>query len=171
MRLNLSKWAPDTPLAEIGIIKSSSFDVTADHIINEYGYARLLSVDGGNDEKMVLHDLYLCDRVMAEQGIIIVDDYFSEGWPGVSCACARYFLDDGSRFRPFAISPNKVYLTSRDHLAFYRRELALYRKESPSNCSTESMFGYDVDICSPIEGAASKWKRFIKQVTHIGSVL
>lgn len=141
---NLGRWAPGAASDGVGIIKSSSYDVKPSDLVSEYGRVRLLSVDGGHDEQTVLHDLSICDEIMDERGVVIIDDYFNERWPGVSSACARYLLDPATKFRPFAISPNKVYMACHDQTERYRERAR--SRESAFFDKTQMVFGHDVDI-------------------------
>ena len=44
---------------------------------------RLFSVDGGHTAELARHDMLTADGAIGEQGIIILDDFFNEAWPGV----------------------------------------------------------------------------------------
>ena len=56
----------------------------------------------------------------------------------------RYLLDRGSALRPFAISPNKVYLTAPKNIEFYRSRISAYAQFKLTK--TSRMFETEVAI-------------------------
>ena len=139
---NLERWAGSDH--GVTIIAKSSLDVTAPEIVGPCGRVRLLSIDGGHTEDCVSSDLRLAEKVLHPYGVAIADDYFNPSWPAVSVGVARHCLDPDSWLRPFAISPNKLYLARIEHAALYRDRLRTshaghFRKEA-------EMFGARVDV-------------------------
>ena len=124
--------------------KKSSLEVSPEEIIARVGKCRIISVDGGHTEECTLNDLCLAEAVAADHGIIILDDFFNALWPGVSTGTARYLLDDKTTMRPFAISPNKVYLAREAFLHNYQSELRLSQENFYEKNSR--MFGHEVMI-------------------------
>jgi hypothetical protein len=82
------------------------------------------------------------ETVLTHQGVVVVDDFFNPRWPDVSTGVAKYLLSPSSTLRPFAISPNKMYLTASQNSDFYRN--AIEKKFAIEKTSV--MFGADVDI-------------------------
>lgn len=105
-RANLAKAGIDAGL--IDFINESS-DRVAPRQISSGGKPRLFSIDGGHTAELTLNDLSLVDRVLADGGVIILDDVFNKDWPGVVTGLAQ-FLNGDAECRPFAISTNKVFL-------------------------------------------------------------
>ena len=138
---NVSRWTGDT---DITVMQSSSLDVKASDIVDAVGQCRLVSIDGGHTEELVYHDIQLIESVLIERGVIILDDFFNEAWPGVAAGAAKYFLDPSTKVRPFAISPNKVYLARPPHHEFYRN--AIKQKQQSFFEKTVRIFDNDVDI-------------------------
>ncbi|TWS98334.1 class I SAM-dependent methyltransferase [Reyranella sp. CPCC 100927] len=138
---NVQAWAPD---ADVKIVQKSSLDVAAADILAMCGPVRLASIDGGHTEECVQNDLRLFEATLAPRGVVILDDYFNQSWPGVSSGTAQYLLDPTSRLRPFAISPNKLYLAFDDALAFYRA--ALRNKDAYYYERSARFMGCDVDV-------------------------
>jgi hypothetical protein len=138
---NVGRWTGDT---DVTIIQASSHDVCGSDIIEVVGQCRLVSIDGGHTEEVVGNDLQLIESVLIERGVIILDDFFNEAWPGVAAGAAKYFLDPSTKVRPFAISPNKVYLARPPHHEFYRN--AIKTRQQPFFEKTVRIFGNDVDI-------------------------
>jgi len=138
---NIHRWAPS---ANVKIVQKSSLDVTAAEILAACGPVRLASIDGGHTEECVQNDLRLMEASLTPRGVVILDDYFNQSWPGVSSGTARYLLDPTTRLRPFAISPNKLYLAFDEALAFYRA--ALRNKDAYYYERSARFMDCDVDI-------------------------
>ena len=99
----------------ISVIADSSENVSAEQILSKTGRVRLFSVDGGHTAHLTLNDLNLAQDCLADGGIVILDDYFNSRWPDVSVGVNR-FLSRGA-LRPFAITPNKLFLTDTSEAA------------------------------------------------------
>lgn len=136
---NVGRWAPGR---EVSVIARSSLEVRPQEILSTCGRVRLASVDGGHTRECALNDVRLTESVLTDYGIVIVDDYFNSNWPDVSAGVAEYLFDKQSRLVPFAVTPNKVYLTAPPNSAFYRAELR--KRLTPTKAS--QMFGSDVDV-------------------------
>jgi hypothetical protein len=137
---NIRRWAGSDE--RVAIIARSSLEIGPEDILAASGRARLVSVDGGHTEECTLNDLVLAQSVLHDAGVVILDDYFNQGWPDVSAGVAKYLARPESKLRPFAISPNKVYFTDPRYAAFYRAEMRRkFAREKESR-----MFGSAVDI-------------------------
>ena len=53
---------------------------------------RFFSLDGGHSAEIVQNDLVLAESVLCNGGIILIDDYFDEKWPGVSEGTMRHLI-------------------------------------------------------------------------------
>jgi hypothetical protein len=140
-RANLEQWAS---AHNVEIIQGSSLDVTANEIASKVGQCRLLSIDGGHTAECTLNDLRLAEQVVTDFGVAILDDYFNPSWPDVTTGAAQFFGDSRTTLRPFAITPNKIYLTRQAYHGLYVAELRatqndFYEKDS-------QMFGVPVAI-------------------------
>jgi hypothetical protein len=138
---NVCRWTGDT---DITVIQSSSLDVKPADLIDAVGRCRLVSVDGGHTEDITHSDLQLVESVLMERGVVILDDFFNQSWPGVAAGAAKYFLDPLTKLRPFAVSPNKIYLAAAAHHELYRN--GLRRTQAEHFEKTVHMFGNDVDV-------------------------
>ncbi|MGL4636639.1 MAG: class I SAM-dependent methyltransferase [Beijerinckiaceae bacterium] len=145
------------------IIQRSSLDVTREDILSQVGACRLFSIDGGHTEECTLNDLRLAERSLMDGGVVILDDYFNPSWPDVSTGAARYFLETGSRLRPFAISPNKLFLARPENHAFYhagllRLQRSFHEKQSHMFGSEVAIYGVD-PATHALPKAARRWVR------------
>lgn len=159
---NLRRWCPES-LDRIEIIAKSSLEVEPREILDSCGPLRLISVDGGHTAECAYSDLKLSESVMSEHCVVALDDYFNEDWPDVSTGTARYILEAGSRLRPFAVTPNKLFLSAANRTDFYRDSI---RRDSTFRpYKTSWMFGCEVDIfhgyppSPPIWVYAREWTR------------
>ena len=127
----------------------------ADELLSQCGPARLFSVDGGHTAVCTANDIGLSEASTIGDGIVIVDDYFNPSWPDVSVGVAQYIRLDTSALRPFAISPNKLYLSRAHCHARYR---AILRDQVRRYYLKSSvMYGHEVDIYGYDQSAA--WQR------------
>lgn len=77
------------------------------------GPIRLFSIDGGHTAAATRNDLALAAAVIAPGGLVILDDFFNEAWPGVAeGACAFMAGATGPALAPVAIAGNKFVFTS-----------------------------------------------------------
>jgi Methyltransferase domain len=150
-RRNLEAHARDA--ARLRIIAGDSTELApADLLAAAGGRFCLFSVDGGHTPEITTSDLALAGQTLAEGGVLILDDYFNEEWPGVSEGTNRFFAQ-GARIPliPFAIGGNKLlFTTDRAHAACYIERLlrvdldkALRNRYLVQRKMTK-LFGYDV---------------------------
>jgi hypothetical protein len=97
--------------SKIAIIKDNSININSISAHNGMKF-RLISIDGGHSFEEASHDLMLAKNICHPNGVVIVDDYQSEGWDGVYEATNRFLLD-GS-FKPIALGCNKIFLLPSD---------------------------------------------------------
>jgi hypothetical protein len=145
------------------IIQRSSLEILPEDIVSRARPCRLFSVDGGHTEACTINDLMLAERSTAEKGIVILDDYFNPSWPDVSTGAASYFLSPQAELKPFAITPNKLYLARPDCHGFYHA--ALMRSERDFHEKDSRLFGADVSVFGvtpethALPRAAKRWVR------------
>lgn len=110
---NLARWAPD---ASVEVVASSSLDVAVSEAEGVFGRPRMFSVDGGHTAEITRHDLRLAEASIEPGGVVVLDDMLNGHWLGVLTGTASYLLDE-PRLVPFALSPNKLYLTDSSEAA------------------------------------------------------
>jgi hypothetical protein len=106
------------PTANVNIIQQSSLD------LDKTGFMdcaiRMFSIDGGHTAAITLNDLHIAEKCLVDGGIAILDDVLNPHWLGVVSGLSDY-IRTGGKLVPFAVSPNKVYLTTdRGHANGYR---------------------------------------------------
>eukprot|EP00775_Hariotina_reticulata_P004384 gene4384-4638_t len=76
---------------------------------------RMISVDGGHSMDTTMHDLMLAACLVADGGIVILDDYGNPAWQGVTEALV-HFSAAQDRLKLFLVGHNKAYLiTNTSH--------------------------------------------------------
>jgi hypothetical protein len=73
---------------------------------------RLVHIDGSHEADYVHHDLTITAPILAEGGLMIMDDSYNGSTPGVIEGICRYFFSD-ARLAPFAQCHNKLFATTR----------------------------------------------------------
>jgi hypothetical protein len=101
----------------------ASEQVTPTDILSTAGPARIFSIDGGHWQDVVINDLRLAESVMADCGVIALDDFHRSEWPEVSAGYFSWRQDRNRDIVPFAIGFNKLYLCLRDKGPFYQAAL------------------------------------------------
>jgi hypothetical protein len=150
---NLEKFS--TGLDRVEIFKRNSMDLRADDLLAACGPVRLFSVDGGHTAACTLNDIQISEASTLDHGLVVVDDYFNPSWPDVSAGVAQYIFHRGSTLRPFAISPNKLYL-ARSH-CHERYRTALKERVARYHLKTSTMYDHDVDIYGYDQ--STSWRR------------
>ena len=138
---NVLKWCGDQ---NIEVIQKSSLDLTTLEILDRVGPCRIMSIDGGHTEECVLNDLQLAEGVLLDRGVVVLDDFFHQSWPGVAAGASRHMLDQTTGLRPFCITPNKLYLSRLSCREFYRSFFAASHPDKFEK--TVTIFGCEVDV-------------------------
>jgi hypothetical protein len=154
-RRNLASHAGDD--RRLTLIAGDSTELTPPGLLAAgAGRFRLFSVDGGHTAQITESDLALVSGVLTDGGVLVLDDYFNEEWPGVSEGTNRFFANrnanaDGSPLIPFAVGGNKLlFTTDRAHADSYVEHLlrteprAALGSRFGCNRKMTNLFGYDV---------------------------
>lgn len=121
---------------------------------------RFISIDGGHTREVVYHDLELASAVLADGGIIALDDAFNHTTPGVIEGITEFFFRNKPALAPFAHCYNKLFVTTPAHHSQYLQQtLALTeaitwlgthertlsaRRGNQALGFTSTMFGYEI---------------------------
>ena len=129
---------------KLHILHEDSGKLSSQDIVDVVGgQIRLFSLDGDHTVQSVEHDLSLARDSLSDGGVILLDDYFNEEWPGVSEATNRFFLHDQNHgIVPFAIGGNKVYFSHEKFSEPYRQ--ALLQEGFDASLTEREMFGVPV---------------------------
>ncbi|MCX7932670.1 MAG: class I SAM-dependent methyltransferase [Rhodovarius sp.] len=134
------------PAESVTILRADSMTLT-DQQLNAIrahtGGFSFFSVDGCHLPQHTVNDIMAAMRVTAPQGIIFVDDFTNQDWPGVQEGVARLYLLDTPRFVPLAVIHNKLVLC---HLSWHAQWLdwmrSALRRQAGLVIKEVTMYGY-----------------------------
>jgi hypothetical protein len=131
---NLARHGGD--LSRVELLAANSLQIVPEQIRSAVGPVRVFSVDGGHTADVTEHDLELAAASSCDGGLVILDDFFNERWPGVAEGACRFMFANRGALMPVAIGGNK-FVFARGDATPYQRAL----RGEPSNA-----FGHPV-IC------------------------
>ena len=80
---------------------------------------RWFHIDGEHTGTAVYRELELANRIVAPQGLVVVDDFFSPRYPANTTEVVRYLEKNPFHFRLLAVGFNKGYLCRPESLPPY----------------------------------------------------
>lgn len=118
----------------------------AEAFLAQHGPAAFFSVDGCHEVLHTVNDAEFAMQVTDHRGVIAIDDYTNQHWPGVHEAVARMYLMGTPRFVPLAITCNKLLLCTLSYQKSYRLLLRDYVRANHPTTSVKpvKLYGYDV---------------------------
>jgi hypothetical protein len=89
---------------------------------------RFLHIDGCHEHSAVLSDLMLFSNKMKDDGVIAIDDFQDQEFPGVNSAAFEFSLSKANykNWRVFAIGDNKAYMCQKKYAQQYQKALVDY---------------------------------------------
>jgi predicted O-methyltransferase YrrM len=85
---------------------------------------RWIHIDGEHSAQAVSSDLALAERLLSDRGILVLDDFFSPGYPQITQALFRFLEATPGRLTLVLCGYNKGYLcrprAAREYLTFIR---------------------------------------------------
>ena len=110
------------PEREVEAVAINSLDLSSERVLRDCGASPVLfSVDGGHSAKLTLNDLAIAAEAVAEDGVVILDDFYNELWPETAFGTMQFLNENPGALTPFCIVGNK-FMMARD--ADLARELA-----------------------------------------------
>jgi Methyltransferase domain len=133
-------------------LKVDSLSLAVEDVANlqrKYGKFRIISIDGGHTPEHTIHDFNIAQNLLANGGLVIVDNINNIDWPGVYEGIAYIFLKDRPKLVPFLVGANKLFLTTLGfHSRLFAHTLNAINSESSQNLKAPTkrvkMFGHDV---------------------------
>lgn len=104
------------------MLKGNSLDFTSDDYLDAAGNGmafRMFSIDGSHEAGPTACDMENAFECLAPGGIIIIDDYFKQTWPGVSEGVNAYMNNNVGSLKPFFIGWNKIFFTQPEYAQHY----------------------------------------------------
>src|SRR5258708_4005157 len=127
---------------------------------------RWIHIDGDHKAKTVEDDLRLASQLLAENGILCVDDYFNPRYPQLTFVVNEFLLTESSKFKMFLCGFNKAYITHAGHHRELLRSVhahlghglaargvsnfTIYKTDFPGSCNS---FGIDL-----------RWQKYVYHV-------
>lgn len=145
VRRNIKALSPGPDAVELMVRDSLDLgddDVLA--ILQRHGRFRWFSVDGGHTVDHTVNDLRLAERLTGAGGIVLVDDYYNQDWPGVHEGLARRHLLDSPRIVPFMVGFAKLYLTTLSHHKPYFIAMRVRLMAAGHKVKVVRMYGHQV---------------------------
>lgn len=101
------------------VIQGDSTDTKLELVKNiGPGKLRFISIDGGHTANHTINDLKLANELIANEGVVILDDITHYFWLGVMEGTVK-FLQNSPTLVPFAIGQNKLYLSKLSYQDYY----------------------------------------------------
>lgn len=91
------------------------------HLADRPQWFDVVHIDGKHTQEAVEVDLTETDRVLADDGVVIVDDYRNVSFPGVAFAMYR-FLEQAD-YRIFLVTENKAFITRAASAAHWHQTM------------------------------------------------
>lgn len=150
----------------VDAVTSNSLELTAEEVVSDCGSPPVLfSVDGGHTAELTMNDLTIAASAVAEDGIVILDDFYNEAWPEVAFGTLRFFDESPGRLFPFCIVGNKVLMARSAAMAEQHRDfLAAKRPRDYRNIAdirTCEIFGWRVCVMRTASAPMSLRHRFV----------
>ena len=128
----------------IQIISTNSLTLDKDFYKEAtYDKFKLFSIDGGHHYEAVINDLEIAEEVIAEGGIVLLDDLLNHLWIEVVSAYSDYKLK-GGKLIAFAVTKDKLYLTSSREYAKEYQSVLQTAFGSKLNFLIKELFGDSV---------------------------
>jgi hypothetical protein len=113
--------------------------------VNERGHKYcFFSVDGCHTIEHTMNDFQLAMKMVKQEGIIFIDDYYNPLWPGVHEGISKYYLNHSSNYIPLLFTCNKLFICSISyHQEYFECIRDFLRKYYPqSRVKVVHQFGY-----------------------------
>ncbi len=84
------------------------------------GKFRWIHIDGEHTSGAVMNDLEIASKLLAKNGVVVDDDFFSWWYPQITEAVFRYIRENPDQFGLFLFGYNKAYLAHPQFLHHYQ---------------------------------------------------
>lgn len=146
---NVRNLAGDT--SQLEVLATDSMKISGADVCGLVGgKLRLLSIDGGHLKSIVSHDLLTATGCLTDGGVVLVDDYLNPEFPGVTEGTLA-FLTKNQDLRPFCVSRQKLYLTTKGYEETYAR--LLYEEETGRSFNERVKYSFVPGKTGPVRTA------------------
>ena len=99
------------------LLRMDSRDLHTDPLmVDGFERFRWIHIDGEHSARAVINDLTIANSLLADGGIVCVDDYFNWLYPQVTEAVNRHVRENPDQFALFLCGYNKAYLARPHHV-------------------------------------------------------
>jgi ubiquinone/menaquinone biosynthesis C-methylase UbiE len=98
----------------------------SDQVNMRAGRYRFIHIDGDHSGYNVTGDLQLAARILKEDGVICMDDFFNPIYPQVTASVYRFLMDNAMTFRMVLCGGNKCFLVRASSYRFYEEMIRKY---------------------------------------------
>ena len=137
-------------LDRTGIKKSEIHRLDSMSIEDSFVKARtnkysLFSVDACHLVEHTINDFEIAMKLVRNDGVIFIDDYYNANWPGVQEGICKYYHNQVSKFIPLLFTCNKLFICNMSyHKQYYDYIEAFLKAHYPNNrVKKVKRFGYD----------------------------
>ena len=74
---------------------------------------RFLHIDGNHTFDNVAEDMEIAEKLVTDDGLVVLDDFLNPNYPQVQAATYRHLYTKNSRFAVFLIGGNKAFLCNK----------------------------------------------------------
>lgn len=148
---NIAAHAPDPKAFDI--VSGDSTKFHNEHLFSEfiakYQAFKIFSVDGCHTAQHTMAEFDFGARILANGGLLVIDDYGNPGWAGVVDGTSRYFAGRNIRLAPLFVGFNKLVCTTISHQPLYFEAVTEWTKTSSATTrydwiKTLNLFGYPI---------------------------
>lgn len=118
-------------MGRIDMYKGYSTDVQAIKRLIGKRKVTLCHVDGSHKEPDVYADFHTVNDLVADDAIVIGDDFWNKSQLGVTTAIFRFVIEDKIDLKPFMISNTKIYLCRERYAADYKKRFEESFRQNP----------------------------------------
>ena len=140
-------------------VSMNSLELTPNKVIEDCGGRPVLfSIDGGHTEELTWNDLRIAADAVADDGIVILDDVFHQGFPGVVSGLFAFMAERPDALFPVCIGGGKLFLAKSEPNA-QRLQVALgmprCQKNGLGQMRIRRFCGRDVLVVRPVPAKQS----------------
>jgi hypothetical protein len=123
------------------IIMGDSTD-SALNLVNTLGPGsmRYISIDGGHTAEHAINDLKIAEQLVANEGVVVLDDIMHYCWLGVIEGAVKY-LSQHPTLVPFAIGQNKLWMCK---WSYHKKYLELFKDSNLSRKWPQKFVGHEI---------------------------
>lgn len=107
--------------------------IETNQILTQFGKFRMFSIDGSHTLDHTINDFLFVERIVANGGIVLVDDYYNPYWPEVHQAIGYIYTQRRSKLAPMFYQCGKLFFTTAAYADTYKRAVCDYFRERDPN--------------------------------------